>query len=485
MGRLAHRPGRAQTACYADDTDLFVPLGARSSRIAVFAGVMDVCPICFELGDVIVLTQCGHAFCEPCYVRGGSPLVCMTCRQTTPPGGMERHMLPAALRAMQTAFEAENRALAALVPHPVRVTHDAESDLAVRVGAATDADATTYTLLDVPAAAHPTATPVLLLLDVSGSMDAMWPAFCEHFRGVVRCLMGTYVAVAVFSDRPSTVVEPCLVTEGNAGSIVASVEAVRASGSTMLASALAHADALAARLALVGAATATVVCVTDGQASDEPQVGPTLRRMRHEVLFRGIGESHNFDFCAENGATRYVHFPTVPALAEALCERVSTRSLAVECAGGSSVFRDGRVETHEGGLVRLSLSDAPSLIGLKGAVRLESLVVAGAAPNVVAAPLLSIDVGRFVSQVHALKYITDLSFTIDDSDVAMHIAMLRRTRHYLRGRGPHTSGLVDLIDARVPGLVERLSGCERACTINAAARAVSCTALQLNSQRPY
>lgn len=478
MGRI---PSRARTACH-DDADLFVPLGARSSHLSVFAGVMDVCPICFDLGDVIVLTQCGHAFCEPCYLRSGSPLTCMTCRQTSTRSGMERHMLPVALRAMQAAFETENRALAALVPHPIRcVAHDAGADLEVRVGVATDAAATTYTLLDVPAAAHATAAPIALLLDVSGSMDAMWPAFCEHFRGVVRRLMGTYVAVAVFSDQPRTVVEPCLVTESNAESIVASVEAVRASGSTMLASALAHADALAARLAVDG--TATVVCVTDGQASDEPQVGPTLGRMKHEVLFRGIGESHNFDFCAENGATRYVHFHTVPALAEALGERVSARSLAVECAEGSIVFRDGRVETHAG-VFRCSLSDAPSLIGIKGAVRLESLVIAGAAPRVVAAPLLSLDVGRFVSQVHALKYITDLGFNIDDHDVTMHIGMLKRTRHYLRGQGPHTADLVDLIDARVPGLVERLSGRERGCTINAAARAVSCTALRLNSQ-PY
>ena len=127
MGRLPNRPSRAQTAC-ADDSDLFVPLDARSSHLGVFAGVMDVCPICFELGEVIVLTRCGHAFCEPCYVRGGSPLACMTCRQTNAPGSTERHMLPAALRTMQTAFEAENRALAALVPHPVRVHGvDAES----------------------------------------------------------------------------------------------------------------------------------------------------------------------------------------------------------------------------------------------------------------------------------------------------------------------------------------------------------------------
>jgi hypothetical protein len=479
MGRLPNRPGRAQTACY-DDADLFVPLGARSAHLNVFAGVMDVCPICLDLGDVVVLTQCGHAFCEPCYLRSGSPLTCMTCRQTNPRSGMERHMLPVALRAMQAAFERENRALAGLVPHPAScVTHDAGAGLEVRVGVASDAAAATYTLLEVPAAAHATATPVALLLDVSGSMDAMWPAFCEHFRGVVRCLLGTHLAVAVFSDQPRTVVEPCLVTEGNAESIVASVEAVRAGGSTMLASALAHADALAARLP----SSATVVCVTDGQASDEPQVGPTLGRMQHEVLFRGIGESHNFDFCAENGATRYVHFSTVPALAAALGERVSARSLAVECADGSSVFRDGRVETHAGGVFRCSLSDAPSLVGIKGTVRLESLVIAGSAPRVVAAPLLSLDVGRFVSQVHALKYITDLGFNIDDHDVTMHIGMLRRTRHYLRGEGAHTAGLVDLIDARVPGLVERQrGGCERACTINAVARAVSCTALKLNSQ---
>jgi hypothetical protein len=480
MGRLTKQPGRAQTACY-DDSDLFVPLGARSSRTSVFAGVMDVCPICYDLGDVIVLTQCGHAFCEPCYLQCGSPLACMTCRQTTAPGGMERHMLPSALRAMQTAFEAENRTLAALVPHQLRVTHNADSAFQVRVGVATDAGGATYTLLEVPAAAHATATPITLLLDASGSMDTMWPTFCSHFRGVVRCLMGTHLAVAVFSDLPRTVVEPCVVTESNAESIVESVEAVRATGSTMLASALDHADALATRLAPFG--TATVVCVTDGQASDEPQVGPALRRMKHEVLFRGIGESHNFDFCAENGATRYVHFPTVPALMDALGERVSARSLAVECAEGSSVFRDGRVETHAGGVFRCSLSDAPSLIGVKGAVRLESLVIAGAAPSVVAAPLLSLDVGRFVSQVHALKYITDLGFNIDDHDVTMHIGMLRRTRHYLRGKGPHTAALVDLIDARVPGLVERVrSGCERGCTINAVARAVSCTALKLNSQ---
>ncbi len=476
MGRLPHR---AHTAYHPRDLEFFAPLDARSSHGSVFAGVMDVCPICFDLGDVVVLLQCGHSFCEPCYVRSGSPLKCMTCRQETANGRAERHMLPAALRSMQTTFEAENQALSRLVPQ----RGEDEGDGGIRMGTATSAECT-YVLLEVPAAPHEESAPLLtLLLDVSGSMGSMWPAFCELFGGVVERHVGAYVAVAVFSDAPRTVVEPCLVTEENAASLVASVKAVHVTGSTMLSSALAHADALATRLETLSAGTARVVCVTDGQASDETQVRAALRRMEHEVLFRGIGEGHNFDFCAENGATRYAHFPTVATLAEALGERVSVRSLTVECEEGASVFYDGRVEPCVG-LFRCSLpSDAATLIGFKGPVRLDTLAVSGAAQRAKARPVLSLGVGRFLSQVHALKYITDLSFNIDDHDVTMHIGLLKRTRVFLRAQGPHTTGLVDLVDARLPGLVGRMrAGCEIGLTINAGAGAVSWTARHLSLQ---
>ncbi len=170
-------------------------------------GCFETCAVCLEeMTDTVALFLCGHGICGSCDVRcsildaenGGpnAPRVCVVCKRQTSREEVVTYPLTGSLRRRHAEFERDLHALRDGTAGVVRV-FDFAPDTGTR-----GRDA------------------CVLALDVSGSMasDDGWYAFVKAVPGLIKHMVGSYLAVVVFSDVVRVIVEPCLVGDGTDGS---------------------------------------------------------------------------------------------------------------------------------------------------------------------------------------------------------------------------------------------------------------------------
>jgi hypothetical protein len=409
------------------------------------------------------------------------------CRVRTEPNELVTFLLPDALRDTQRAFESQFKALSRLGPGTHTATAgDTSGKECINVGLAGDAAILDLTATGPEATAG--ATISVFVLDISGSMatDDMLNDITTGFDRILGGMIGCHFAAVAFSSTPRTIVHPVLITPTNIGDVAAAISRLRPDGFTYLGDALEHAEAVAVELEALAASTGTagfarLVVVTDGEASDPERASAVHARListGRETKFEGIGCVHDFDQCPGSSPTDYTHHESTEALINSLSTPDRVRSLSVHGDHGSSAFVNGRVVPFEG-VFRCAIPAGAFKMGLRGPVHLDTLEIDGARVCTRACARLSMDVGCFLQQTHALDYLTGLSFRIANCDVHAHAGMLKRTRRALVAAGPSNNAVVSLIDMRIEGFVQRIQGNDRS-DATQMARAVSCTTRTLS-----
>jgi hypothetical protein len=167
-------------------------------------GCFETCAVCLEeMTDTVALFRCGHGICGSCDVRcsildaeNGGPRVCVVCKRQTSRDEVVTYPLTGSLRRRHAEFERDLHALRDGTAGAVRVFDFA------------------------PDTGNRGRDACVLALDVSGSMasDDGWYAFVKAVPDLIKHMVGSYLAVVVFSDVVRVIVEPCLVGDGTDGS---------------------------------------------------------------------------------------------------------------------------------------------------------------------------------------------------------------------------------------------------------------------------
>jgi hypothetical protein len=495
---------RALTQAYADE--MLVDQVARDPKFprrdgapVLFAkGCFETCAVCLEeMTETVALFLCGHGICGSCDVRCSmldaergtdAPRVCVVCKQQTPRDEVVAYPLTGSLRRRHAEFERDLHALRDGTAGAVRVFDFA------------------------PDTGNTRRDACVLALDVSGSMasDDGWYAFVKEAPGLIEHMVGSYLAVVVFSDVARVIVEPCLVCDGatdptgleaprvptqSFGEIASVIEEVRAAGGTRIDLALRKAAevveqmralvALVAGTESVGAVGAVVaspevrVCiVTDGDTLYPAAASAEMAALMRTTLVTavGFGSHYNYDLfydlCSEvegrgDSSTLFEHAADVGKLVSLLEEPGAVRSVRVPCAG-SRVFFNGQTSqpgdffeakfnaSHGARVVVVGANGSNGANGANGD--------AGAV--------------EFAMATLATEYVMSLSVRIPAHDVHTHTGLLGRTRAALLDVGIFSFGMntvIGLIDKNVASLGTRSNESnEMARAASSAVRALTC-----------